>query len=1176
MKKCYSWLFTLAGKDTKIWLIMRLSFLFYAITLLQVNASVYSQKLNLDLENVRVQQVLRQIQQQSDYDFVFKADLLRNQERVSVSFVNSSIEEVMEQILPDYLDYEITDQTIIIKKKIYQNTDNEDDVSISGTITDTDGEPLPGATVTVKGSTEGTITDIDGKYSLTVPDNATIVISFVGFIQQEIAVGRRLIIDVTLEADLTTLSEVVVVGYGIQERQEVSSAISSVEAKSVTTNLGGNTSFDRGLSGMVKGVQIIQGSGQPGTGIDINIRGVTSPFAGADNNPLFVIDGVPFQTNPTFTFNDENSLNDAPNPLLTINPNDIESIDVLKDASATAIYGSRGANGVIIVNTKRGKNGEQANVTLNYTTTFAKPINEPQYLNTAQFRDRAAQILETSVAFSNANPVALDAFTVNGFSDIANVPVDLTTFMVSYEGLNEDYFGSADVNWADEVYRDHAITNQYNVTLTGGSTGASYGLSLGYTDQEGLLRADEFDQYNFRASLDTDLSKAISAGFSTNLSYSDNRTGYNNINSDLNSEIVGGRPDIAPRDENGQFNYFPSLLFGFFQSNAPNPLAFTTGHDFNTQTFSFLGNTYVEIEPVENLKIRSDVNVGRFSNDISNFSPSTVVSTIIPDFGANGTSDESSLNTSTTVNTNVISNLTAYYSTIIGDNHSLSILVGSAWDRSQSVRSSYSYQGFPDDNTLTNASVALETLASSQGEVETGLNSFFSRVSYNYDQRYFLTVNFRTDKSVKFGPDNQRGYFPSVAASWNLANESFLDGVELINNLRLRAGYGQSGSNNINDFAYLQFWNVGTRAEGLYNGGLAVGLNRILPNEEVRWETTTEINVGLDFGLLNNRVRGSVDYYNRETEDALMTGLYPLESGATEFVQNFADLTNKGFEIDLFGDVLTGGDVTWSLGFNIAKNTNTLDEFNAAGISPFISRFYEVGREVNIIRGYVTDGIIQTQDELDALNAGAPDGFYQEFGTAPGDYKYVDLDGDGEITAEDQQYLGSAQPDFFGGFSSLVSYKGLDLTANFTYSVGGEATISADGRGHNNDPYTNVETRYLDRWTPENPNATYPRAVVNDVLLNRNQRTSSALVHSTSFLRLQAVQLRYNLPYSIVSKAGIARASVSITGTNLWTSTDFPGIDPSSVGAFASAASIRTRDPYPIAKSLSFGLNVNF
>ena len=1068
---------------------------------------------------------------------------------------------------------------------------------IKGIITDSEGVPLPGVTIYVSSDSNprideddgsnnfvirGTQTDFNGEFTLKVSVNYYLNVSALGyqFYSQKILSEDKTYYAITLEEEVSSLEAIVLVGYGTQKRREVSSAISSIKAGKVQENLGAYPSFDRGLPGLIKGVQVIQKSGQIGASVDINIRGITSPFSGSDNNPLFVIDGVPFQANPlNFNTNDETRFNENPNPLQTINPNDIESIDVLKDASATAIYGSRGVNGVIIVKTKRGKRGQKTKINLFSVSTFGTPIRMLDYLNAAQYKERLDHLFKNSAAFANSSS-ALSINTVNTYNYLANLAIDGTGAdrKITYSGLKEDFFQDADTNWSKEVYRPVAFTQRNNVSIRGGGTDTSYGVNVGHTTQEGLLKAENYKQYNFSTNVDSQINKAISVGGTVNVNYSDHQSGLNDVNNSLNTDILNARPDVAPYDEDGNFKRIKDKLNGYYDAMLANPIAKATGHDSNLKTFSVLGNLYTEVEWLNNLKVRGSVNIARFSNEKRLFNPHTIVQNIVPAFGARS----SSLTDQMSVNTNVTFNVTADYHITLAEKHNLYALVGMSRDRLYSHRKRHFYTDFPDDKNLTTATYAKTTSRKSVTDNQSGLNSFFSRASYNYDEKYFITLNFRTDISSKFGPGNERAYFPSVSGSYNVAKESFFkEAFPYVNNLRLRLGYGHTGSQNVADFAYQQFFRVGFRAGGLYNSSPAVGSDGALPNLDTQWENTKEWNMGLDYGFLNNRIRGSVDVYDRKTTGALMAGVYPLETGASDYTQNFADVSNKGIEIDIFGDIVQTQDIIWSLGFNIAKNINTLDKFNKEGVSSYISRFYEVGKELNIITGYVVEGIFQTQKEIDDLNAKAPGTgaakLYQAAGTAPGDYKYKDLDGDGKITTKDQEYLGSSQPDFFGGFNTQVSYKSISLSANFNYSVGGEATYAGDGSGLSA-VGNNIETRYLDTWTPTNKDAKYPRAIISGgYSINNNLRRSSALVHDTSYLRLQSLQLEYHLPIDLVKNFGLSRLAFTVTGTNLWTLTNYPGTDPSALlGGFAERNSTNSRAPYPLAKTWSLGVNINF
>ena len=1059
---------------------------------------------------------------------------------------------------------------------------------IKGIVTDSEGMPLPGVTVYVtdvhpKNKNEeqskdfiirGTQTDFNGEFSLNVSVNHYLNITALGYkvYSQEILSEDKTDYAITLEQEVNSLEAVVLVGYGKQKRKEVSSAISSVKVGKVQENLGAYPSFDRGLAGLIKGVQVFQGPGIIGQSVDINIRGITSPFSGSDNNPLFVIDGVPFQTEPIRNATGLTRFNRNPNPLQTINPNDIESIDVLKDASATAIYGSRGANGVIIVKTKKGKRGQKPKIHFSSVSSFGVPVRMLDYANMAQYKQRVDHILKNSAAFANKS-TALSIDAVDEYNFLANMVVDGTgaNRKITYNGLKEDFFGDADTNWSKEVYRPVAFTQNYNVSIRGGGANTSYGLTIGHTDQEGLLSSENYKQYNFSTNLTSQINKTISLGGTANVSYSNHQRGL--LATGAMNDILDARPDIAPYDENGNFKRINWRGRSGDQKRA-NPLAKATQHDVNVKTFSVLGNLFAEVELLRNLNLKGSVNVGRFSNDRREFTPESIVG-IIPQ------ENESELSDETSIATNVTLQSTLDYTITLAEKHNLYALVGISQDRMYTDRTSHRYTGFSNDQ-LNISSYAETTNDKDESNNQSGLNSLFSRASYNYDEKYFITLNFRTDISSKFGPGNERAYFPSVSASWNIAQEGFLKHSDAINDLRLRIGYGRTGSQNVRDFVYKQNFISGSGF--LYNAGLVTRPSGTLPNPDIKWAVTNEFNIGLDFGFLNNRIRGSVDGYNRKTTDALMTSTYPLESGARQYTQNFADITNKGIEIDVFGEIIQTQDITWSVGFNIAKNINTLDRFNKDGLSSAIHRFYEIGREVNIITGYVVEGIFQTQKEIDDLNAKAPGTgaakVYQEVGTAPGDYKYKDLDGDGKITTKDQEYLGSSQPDFFGGFNTQISYKGLSLSANFSYSIGGESTYAGDSSsGYRHDISRNIQTRYLDTWTPTNTDAQYPRAVMNGgYRINRNLRRSSALVHDTSHLRLNSLQLRYDFFawVSMIKKVGLSGVVLTATATNLWTLTNFPAADPSSIGSFASTDSTESRDPYPIAKTWQLGININF
>lgn len=1168
------------------------------------NAFSQHAKITVDADKiVTVDEVFDLIMEQTDYTFLYQVEMFKNYPKVALKRGVTRANVLLKKSLSGgNFDFEFTaNNTIIVSRRAVKTVQEE--FTITGKVTNEAGNPLPGITVYVTDQDpktvgipgrqapdfmiRGTSTDFDGNYTIRLNPGNYIAATGIGFQFYTDRINSKIAnYNITMKDEVSELDEVVLIGYGQQTRKEVTGAISSAQTNEIVKNSVGLPSFDRALSGLIKGVNVVQNNGRPGAAADINVRGITSPFAsGSNNNPLFVIDGVPFQTNPPIS-NEAVQFSRVENPLLAINPNDIESIDVLKDAAATAIYGSRGANGVIIVNTKMGKKNQKSEVNFSTSATFAQPIAIRDYLNTNEWKVFLDGFLSNSVAASNANPNGIFPRDLTNLTYLANIQgdPDLGEPLV-YNGLINSFFGANTTDWADAIYRNPAYTQQYNLSISGGNESTAYNFSVSHSNQEGLVKNDDFKQYNFRVGLDTDINKTFKVGLTSNIGVSDNDSGF--ARQDLN-RILNTRQDVAPFDEDGLPLQYQDGLSGGTIVNYANPVARTTGFDNENNSLTILGNVYAEAKLFKGFKLRYDVNVSRFNTKTRNFE--SFADTRGTPFTSFFTQENASLDLADITNTNLISNITANYNTSINKNF-ITALVGYSWDRTQLDRQLSSFSGFPDTEVLINANNATNRLPVQDITINSGLNSFFSRLTYNYDDKYFVTANFRTDKSSRFGPNNQRAYFPSVSARWNIANEEFLRGSKTVNNLSLRFGIGRTGSNNISDFSFLQFFNTGVGLDGLYAGNPTVGLTSALPNVDIKWETTDEINFGFNYELFNNRLRGSVDIYNRKTEGALIPGFFPLETGASEFVSNFADLTNKGFEIDLGGDIIRSKDFNWSMNFNISQNRNTLDRFVSDFLDPDLVDSYEVGREVNLIRGFEVESIFQSQQEVDDLITRDEDGnilsLYQEIGTGAGDYKYRDINGrdengeltgepDGKITLDDRKVLGSSQPDFFGGLNTSFRYKAFELSAFFNYSFGGEALDLGQLNASNISvaPLTNILTEYSDVWTPTNTGAQYPRAVLGDP--NDNTRISDRTVYDTSFVRLKTLQLNYNLPQDILGKVGFSGASIFVSGSNLLTFTDFPGVDPESTGPIANTSSTRGQNLYPIAKTWSLGLNVKF
>ena len=1113
-------------------------------------------------KTVTVDEVFDLIMKQTNYKFIYQEGIFNDFPKITLKKGKIRANNLLERSLSggDFnFDFN-ANNTIIIKSET--KTGIEQDRQVTGTITDGTGMPLAGATVVVEGTTRGTVTNFDGQYKIGLRDSDNVLVfSSLGYQTERIEIGTQTTINLTMKEDFSQLEEIVLIGYGEQKREDVSGAVSSIDADNIVQAATGSVGFDRALGGLVKGVNVSQSSGRPGSPVRLNIRGITSPLSGFGslNQPLYVIDGVPFNIDGI----------GGVNPLLTLNPSDIESFDVLKDAAATSIYGSRGANGVIIVQTKKGKRNQAARVNLSYTTTLAEPINTVDVLNASQYGDFYDTLINNTVNAINAGQV--DWFFAFDLQSIANVDVDFSAFpavTANYNGLRDDFLGDADTDWNKEVFRSLAVTKQANVSLSGGTDKSNYALSLAFIDQEGLTRKDGLKQYTLGMSLDTDLSSKVKIGGKVNLGHVESKSGEEDVFGFLtvNSSIAKARPDLPVYDDNGQFLGQSDYANGF-ETFEPNPLM-RLQNKTNDKSYNFIGNAYIEIEPLKNLKVKGDVNTAVFYSDNSSFIPKITQTDFV--FFPN----ESFLSESSSLVSNVTTNLTANYNVTLS-NHRLNFLLGAAWDRTNFDLTSQFYSGFPDDDILINGSSAESVGAYTSNRLESGLNSFFSRVTYSYKNLYNATFNFRTDQSSKFGPGNQRAYFPSLSASWNIANEAFLADSETVNTLKLRASAGRVGSTNISDFAYLQFFKKAS--DDIYNGDSAIVPSDNFPNTNIGWEETEEINIGLDFELFNSRLRGSVDVYNRKTTGALASTPLPLELGPNRYFSNFVDISNRGVEIGIGGDIIRTEDFTWSTNINWSFNKNKLDKLNGANINQFALDNFIEGEPVGTIKGYRVVKIFQDQAEVDALNAASDTGLYDRLATSVGDYMYEDINGDGRISTEDRVIIGDIQPDYFGGISNTFQYKNFTLSALLQYSVGAERTWENIPFGALNLLGENKYSEYgLNTWTPENPDARYARALYGFDPAS-STRTSDRYLYDTSYLRLKSLQFSYNFDSKLMDKLGIDNARLVLTGTNLLTWTKWPGMDPETFSERGGITDqIDNEDPYPLSKSFSLGVQVQF
>ncbi len=1115
----------------------------------------------LNLKNVSLEEVIWEIQKQTDLVFIYGKKDIEHLKNLNVKAKEKNAIELLFELLENTdITVQEVDGTYVFKKKKTAKGNNGPKVEITGKVVDKDGEPLPGATILEKGTLNGVITSPDGTYNITVSGvNSILRISYVGFETQEIIVGTQTTIDVILQISANSLDEVVVIGYGTAKKESIGSAISQIKGEYIEEQSVGLTSFEQILGGQIKGVHITQTSGEPGASAVIHVRGITSPFGGSSNQPLYVIDGVPFNTDAQFEVG--GYAGNSQNLLLSVNPNDIESFTVLKDAAATAIYGSRGANGVILITTKRGQKNKKIHATIDYSLSMNNPIRKLDMLDAEGFKE-----LHTMIARSTINAYALGNSSSSGYSSAIQI-INPETGEVwdSLLDLNtgEEYpvFGDANTNWQDEVYRKNAATHQWNVNVSGGDEHTNFCLGLTYTKQQPLVKNSNYKKYGARLSIDSEVKKWLKIGSSLNY----NGGWYRNpsATSDAN-DILLMRPDYGVFDENGGFLRYPNpgtlVEPGVTRINSfgANPVAALENENITYST-AFIGNAYTEVKMFEGFKLRADVNAGVFKTRGRNFKPLRAQ--------ALSSNLKSYLFNSIAENYNTSLSFQANYHKVI-DKHDFEVMAGTSWDKSTYYRIYNAYSDLQDDYVLTNAPSAVTLTGSGDGRASSGINSFYSRIQYSYDRKYTATLNFRTDKSSKFGPGNKVATFPSIALNWNIDREKFMENIKQIDQLILRVSYGKSGSANVADFTYLQYFESGAAKDKEYEpGNTSIIPNSIYPNSDIHWESTKEFNTGVDFSLFSNRLYAGLEVYFKNTDGVLIASPYALESGASSYTSNLAEISNKGWEFEIGGDIIRNKDFRWSVSFNIAANRNKVESMEGSSLSSYQSDYYTVGYPVGIIKGYRVEKIIQEQSEIDALNEASSTGVYYSQYTGPGDYLYKDLTGDNRVTSDDQEIIGTTQPDYFGGFNTMFSYKGFSLSASFQYSIGNESLwenyllVNIHVLGKNGLSEALTET-----WTPENTSATYPRL---DYGYANNKNPSDATLQDASFLRLKMLRLNYDLPEKLLSKLDIKNAMIYVSASNLFTWTSFKGVDPERGNATMSSDAL-----FPYSKTVSFGIKV--
>ncbi|HOY18115.1 MAG TPA: TonB-dependent receptor [Haliscomenobacter sp.] len=970
-------------------------------------------------------------------------------------------------------------------------------------------EPVIGATVQIKGTTHGVVTDVEGKFYFQTGQILpyTLIISNLSYKTREV-IAETDNIRITIAEDAKQLNEFVVVGYGTQKKSDLTGSVASV-SKSIIEQTP-VSSFDRLLQGSVSGVQVVQASGQPGAAVSIRIRGGNSITGG--NEPLYVIDGFP-------VYNDNNDVNagvtsgPSINALASLNPSDIESIDVLKDASATAIYGSRGANGVVIITTKRGKKGQN---NVSYETYYGQ-----------QELIKRIDVLTSSRDWALLKNDALLA---------AGKPTFYTQAQI--DALQ----GGTD--WQAAAFKKAPIQN-HQLTFSGGDDKTRYAISANYFKQDGIMRGSDFDRYSLRLNLDRSISEKFKVG--TNLTAS--RTSANEANSSVVSTLLLLPPTVSIYDANGNYT-----LQSPFEVALGNPIATLEQEINKTTTFRLLGSFSAEYSILENLVAKVLVGGDIINNKQNRYIPSSL-------FEGYTTSGSASVG-SKFVNTWLIENTLSYTKAI--KEHSLNVLAGYTQQSYQNESVIANARGFVSDLLTYNniSSGSLNVLPASSASAWT-LQSFLGRINYNFDRKYYLTLTARADGSSRFGKNNKWGYFPSAALAWNLSNESFLEKWTFVNNLKLRLSAGITGNQEIG-----QFQSLATLSNNAYLFGdqLAVGFAPTrIANPNLSWEKTTQIDFGFDLGLFNDRISLTFDAYRKETSALLLTVPVPYTTGYTTSLQNYGTVENQGFELAL-NTQNTQGKFQWTSNILFSINRNKILSLGD-GVSYLISdpNIAQVGQPLGAFFGFQSAGLLQTGDDVEKIPVIDP------ATTKPGDRLYTDINGDGKITqADDRTIIGYAQPKFLAGFTNNFAYKGFDLSIFFYASYGNQIFNQNRQQLELLSGQQNAASSALDRWTPTNPANTVQRAKEDPAPV-----TTSRYVEDASYLRLRTLTFGYTFPKGKLK--AIKNLRLYVLANNPLTITKYTGYDPDvSRNEQSTLQQGIDYGSYPIAKSYQFGLNIGF
>lgn len=1099
----------------QIFRIMRIStFLLMVCVFCSYAGNAHSQnaKVSIRMNNVKLDKILNEIENQTDYLFIYNNQVDINK-ITSVKVKNEAVAQVLDRILSGTgINYELEGTHIILTTEAIKDLHAQQQAkTVTGTVTDVSGEPIIGANIRIKGTTTGTITDIDGNFSIEAEPQSVIEVSYIGYLTQETVINNQKSIRFLLKEDTKTLDEVVVIGYGVQKKADLTGSVANINTEKLNTQ--SNANIGQALQGKIAGVDIVSQGGAPGSGTRIMVRGI-----GTLNNasPLYIVDGMYM------------------NSIDHINPNDIASIDVLKDASSAAIYGSRAANGVIIVTTKEGSNTE------------GKPIID----------------LSVNLGISTASKF-LDMLDAKGWAEVTTIArqaigkpaLDMAT----------DLANKPDNDWQDIMFRP-ALMQNYNLSVKGGGKYSTYYTGLGYFNQDGIVKGTNYQRYNIQSK--NDYKRGIfSAGTNLIISFSHDKPLHQELRGGMIGTILQSVPTLEKYDDTREGGY--GGTYGDVV-NIPHPLAIIDDNimDRYNENVKIFANLYAQIELFKGLKYKlnltPDFSFERYKNYLNKY-----------DFGL-ATNSITQLTERQRRRRNILVENLLTFDRTFGE-HKISALAGYTYQDSRFRHIQAYGEGLPQG--LEEIDAATTNRSNEGNSWRSVLTSILGRVFYSYQNKYLFTATIRRDGSSKFGKNNRYGYFPSFSLGWNVAEEKFMENVHWLDQLKLRGGYGALGNQEIDNYQYSSTITTGINyPDG--NGGLLQGaFPKNFANPDIKWEETAMTNVGIDFMAFNNRLSLTADYYVKNTKDILLTVPIPISSGgANDPIRNAGKIRNNGFEFNLGWMDQPNPDISYGINLIGSFNKNKViamgsESGSIKGGSTNQNITTSETKAGYPIGGYwliSTAGYFNSQEEVDAY---AKDGKKIQPAAEPGDIKFVDANNDGVINDDDRVFQGSPFPDFTFALNGNMRYKNFDLSIGLQGVLGNKIYNATRQTLEDVTKGSNFLASCLDYWTPENKNASHPRLTWDDP--NRNTRAESdRYLENGSYLRLRSVQLGYTFPQTWF-KGAIQHARVYINAENLFTITSYSGYSPD---VNADNANYRGFDNfiYPTNRTFMLGLNVTF